>query len=34
MLFMNEKKFPVYYVNHVLAGAEILYSPLEKHIFV
>lgn len=23
----------VYYVSHVLAGAEMQFSPLEKHIF-
>lgn len=29
----NEKMFPIYYVTHVLAGAETWYTPLEKHIF-
>lgn len=24
---------PIYYMNHVLAGVETRYSPLEKHIF-
>lgn len=29
----DDKMLHVYYVSHVLAGAETQYSPLEKHIF-
>lgn len=28
--FMNDKMMHVYYVSHILTGAEIRYSPLEK----
>lgn len=31
--FRNEKMMYVYYVSHVLAGAEMQYSPLDKNIF-
>lgn len=29
----NERMMPIYYVSHVLAGVQIRYSPLGKHIF-
>lgn len=29
----NDKMMPVYYVSHVLTGAETHYNLLEKHIF-
>lgn len=28
-----DKMMPIYHISNVLAGVEIRYSPLEKHIF-